>query len=370
MGARATAIVVAAALSAVAVGVASARHERSTVCTGASAKAILGAFVSAFNAGDQARLDALFVSDARFEWFSSGGPGIRQIPEANDRVSLLAYFATRHALGDRMHVLSVDWNGNTSRRGLSYGNLGFSLRRAAADFDQGGWFNVGGKAAAICTEAGAQFLVMSIGGPDLRPPSCLARVSGRRVCLAELRPCQTKNQAVYRRHGFICGGTYLLYDWKPLLRRPLRVPPITPGSACPMTMPSGSVGARGTTDLPHMDALGVGPSYPTLGYEPGRTFVTLDASDSTGVPGTKVMWSTPRYRGAVLIRGRQLDGPGTLGFDLGPRWTRTVLPEIRLTGPEPAFHPAATYARTPGCYAYQLDTLRSSSLIVFEVRIR
>ena len=27
-------------------------------------------------------------------------------------------------------------------------------------------------------------------------------------------------------------------------------------------------------------------------------------------------------------------------------------------------------ARTPGCYAYQLDTLRSSSLIIFEVRIR
>src|SRR2546422_8935393 len=119
MGARAAGMVVAAALSAVAAGVASARHERPTVCTAASAKALLGAFVSAFNAGDQPKLDALFVSDARFEWFSSGGPGIRRIPEANDRASLLAYFATRHVLGDRMDVLSVDWNGTTSRAGLA-----------------------------------------------------------------------------------------------------------------------------------------------------------------------------------------------------------------------------------------------------------
>jgi len=359
MGARAAAIAAAAALSAVAVGVASARGARSTACTATSAKSLVGAFVSAFSAGDQERLDGLFVSDARFEWFSSGGPGIRQIPEANDRASLLAYFATRHVLGDRLDVLSVDWNGNTSRGGLQYGNVGFRLRRAAADFDQGGWFEVGGKAAAFCTEAGAQFFVMSIGGPDLRPPSCLVRVAGRRVCLAELRACQTRNQAVYRRHGFVCNGTYLLYDWGPVQRRPLRLPSIAPGSACPTTTPSGSEGA-----------LGVGPSYPTLSREPGRTYVTLDPSDSTGVPGTKVLWSTPRYHGVVRIRGGRLDGPGTLGFDLGPGWTRKVLPEIRLTGPEPALHPAATYARAPGCYAYQLDTLRSSSLIIFEVRIR
>jgi hypothetical protein len=71
----------------------------------------------------------------------------------------------------------------------------------------------------------------------------------------------------------------------------------------------------------------------------------------------------------VLIRGRQLDGNGTLGFGLGPTWTRTVLPELRLTGPEPSLRPAASSAHAPGCYAYQLDTLRSSSLIVFEVRI-
>ena len=41
-------------------------------------------------------------------------------------------------------------------------------------------------------------------------------------------------------------------------------------------------------------------------------------------------------------------------------------PEIKLVGPEDDLHPAATFARAQGCYAYQVDTFRSSYLIVFE----
>ena len=74
----------------------------------------------------------------------------------------------------------------------------------------------------------------------------------------------------------------------------------------------------------------------------------------------------PRYVGAVLIRGRQLDGPNEVGFDVGPRWTRSVHAKIELVGPEHDLHPAATFVREPGCYAYQVDTFRSSYLIVFE----
>jgi hypothetical protein len=88
-----------------------------------------------------------------------------------------------------------------------------------------------------------------------------------------------------------------------------------------------------------------------------------------GWAGTKVLWAVPRFEGAVLIRGRQLDGPNEVGFDLGPRWTRTVLSEIRLVGPTYDLRPAATFVRSPGCYAYQVDTLRSSYLIVFEARL-
>ncbi len=88
-----------------------------------------------------------------------------------------------------------------------------------------------------------------------------------------------------------------------------------------------------------------------------------------GWAGTKVLWTVPTYTGAVLVRGRQLDGAGDVGFDIGPGWTNRVLPEIRLVGPEYGLHPAATFVRTPGCYAYQVDTLRSSYLIVFEAQL-
>lgn len=85
-----------------------------------------------------------------------------------------------------------------------------------------------------------------------------------------------------------------------------------------------------------------------------------------GWAGTKVLWRVPRYAGAVLIRGRQLDGPNAVGFDTGPNWTRRVHPEIKLVGPEDDLHPAATFVPAPGCYAYQVDTFKSSYLIVFE----
>jgi hypothetical protein len=90
-----------------------------------------------------------------------------------------------------------------------------------------------------------------------------------------------------------------------------------------------------------------------------------------GWAGTKVLWAVPTYTGPVLVRGRQLDGLGRVGFDLGPGWTRAVLPEIRLTqGPTYGLRPAATFVQTEGCYAYQVDTLHSSYRIVFEARFQ
>jgi hypothetical protein len=108
-----------------------------------------------------------------------------------------------------------------------------------------------------------------------------------------------------------------------------------------------------------------------LSVESGRAVlvVTTDGTPYDGWWGTKVLWTIPRYYGVVLIRGRQLDDANALGFDIGPRWTFSVLTELRFTGPETGLHPAATFVRAPGCYAYQVDTLRSSYLIVFEARL-
>ena len=50
--------------------------------------------------------------------------------------------------------------------------------------------------------------------------------------------------------------------------------------------------------------------------------------------------------------------------------TTTSIQELRFVGPELGVHPAATFVPAAGCYAYQVDTRRSSYLIVFEARYR
>ena len=178
-----------------------------------------------------------------------------------------------------------------------------------------------------------------------------ARIGGASVCLAAGERCQTNHRLGYARSGLRCRTGRLEYDWEPL-RRPLHLPAIQPGASCPAT----PAGPRG---------FGPGPAYPTLGMSSHAAIrVTWESNPYVGWSGTKVLWRVPAYAGAVLVRGRQLDGGGTVGFDLGPQWTRRVLAEIKLVGPHP-LRPAASFVRASGCYAYQVDTLRSSYQIVF-----
>jgi hypothetical protein len=86
------------------------------------------------------------------------------------------------------------------------------------------------------------------------------------------------------------------------------------------------------------------------------------------VGGSKLLSTIPRYKGPVIVRGRQLDGPGQLRFDQWPQWSRRLHVDLHLVGPEARLHPAATFLRAPGCYAYQVDGHGFSYLIVFEAR--
>jgi hypothetical protein len=178
-----------------------------------------------------------------------------------------------------------------------------------------------------------------------------------------------RNHQAYRRYGFVCRKGHLAYDWA-RLARPLHIPTLAPGSACPATQPSGTLGQRGNTDAREAPAFGPGPAYVTLGAEATSgarlTFVWPPTeAPYIGWYGTKALWTIPRYTGAALIRGQQLDGTSGLGFDKGPGWSDRVHNALRLVGPETVLHPAATFVRGPGCYAYQVDTLRASYLIVF-----
>jgi len=181
-----------------------------------------------------------------------------------------------------------------------------------------------------------------------------------------------RNQRAYRRHGFVCRNGQLAYDWARLTRRPLRIPTLPPGSSCPATQPSGTLGERGSaaTQAP---AFGRGPAYPGLGLTTSGAMLTFVWSPADppyrGWYGTKALWTIPRYTGAVLVRGRQLDGGSFLGFDRGPSWSNRVHPGLRLAGPEAGLHPAATFVRGPGCFAYQVDVLRASYVIVFSAEL-
>ena len=98
----------------------------------------------------------------------------------------------------------------------------------------------------------------------------------------------------------------------------------------------------------------------------------------------KVVWARdPRYRGPVVIRGRQLDGPATLRFqwmrdgDPSPELAHASLhvppysPGIsRLTDGSGQWEEMLTWVvvRAPGCYGVQIDGVDFSSAIVFRVK--
>jgi hypothetical protein len=146
------------------------------------------------------------------------------------------------------------------------------------------------------------------------------------------------------------------------LRRPLHIPRIEPGTACPVSEPNPHVWSR------RAPGLGPGPVAPvglgmhsTLRFEPFR-----------GTPwgGAKVLWvASSDYLGPILIRGARVDGEGGVGFDFGPG---PPLAELQLP-PGPTLNvdhgyrewPSHTRIITPGCYGYQVDGTDFSYVIVF-----
>jgi len=190
-----------------------------------------------------------------------------------------------------------------------------------------------------------------------------AVVGGKHRCLQWQMACRSRWNADYHRYLFDCHKGYLVWWWRGLLRRPLRIPTLAPGSSCPVSRPTGTFGAYGAT------AFGPGPAYPTLGLRDGGASLTyLRGWGPGGVDGTKLLWTVPSYRGPYIVRGRQLDGPGVLSFDQGPQWTDKLHPELRLVGPYADLNPAATFLQGAGCYAYQVDGRGFSYTIVFRAQ--
>jgi hypothetical protein len=90
--------------------------------------------------------------------------------------------------------------------------------------------------------------------------------------------------------------------------------------------------------------------------------------------GQKVLWiARPTYRGPVLIRGRQLDGPHELRFERGLSPVREMrLASIGGSTGDTGWQnlPSFTRLRAAGCYAWQVDGTSFSRVIVFRAVLR
>ena len=147
---------------------------------------------------------------------------------------------------------------------------------------------------------------------------------------------------------------------RPGLRRPLRLPLLAPGEACPR-----DPGRRVSPDFGL--ASGDGPVYPTLGEDGLLGFE--GARQEGGWYYLKVLWfAAPEAVGPILVRGGRIDAAGELRFGDGP----DPAAELRLgrggtvsDAPGWRHWPSFTRLREPGCYAYQIDGRGFSTVVVF-----
>lgn len=111
-------------------------------CDVAAFRRVLGQFVAGYNAGDFARLDALFSRD-RFVWYSWGGNA------RHDRDALIPNLRKRHERGDRLRAVGFRFNGYDRER--DYGHFELHAERRADDLQAGSWFAMTGKGVLDCS---------------------------------------------------------------------------------------------------------------------------------------------------------------------------------------------------------------------------
>ena len=154
------------------------------------------------------------------------------------------------------------------------------------------------------------------------------------------------------------------------LHRPLRLEPLPPGARCPVSAPH-------PLDHGRLGGVGPGPIYPMP-----SPFTAFDRHP--GWLASKTIWAWPvrlkTQRERVLVRGRRLDRPGPVRFQLGPAWsTSTGTSELRIdtTRTVGSFGNSRwgttvtlLLVRAHGCYGLQLDSERRTTTIVVHATSR
>lgn len=149
-----------------------------------------------------------------------------------------------------------------------------------------------------------------------------------------------------------------------LRQRPLRLPELSANGECPR-----SPWAFGL-------AIGEGPVYLPIGPDGVVNLGgPLAAEQEEGTYRFKSSWFvSPDYNGPLLIRGRQLDGSGTLrlaGEGSSGATDELFLPsaiEGQTTRDEAGWTswPTAITLPGPGCYAFQIDGVNFQQVIIFQ----
>ncbi|PZS02066.1 MAG: hypothetical protein DLM69_04385 [Candidatus Chloroheliales bacterium] len=150
--------------------------------------------------------------------------------------------------------------------------------------------------------------------------------------------------------------------WAGLWQRPLKLHKLASGAACPIS-------AARVVSPDFGPALGAGPVYP-VGLGTGGTVYYQNSNQEGGWFYVKILWvGDPQYKGPILIRGQQLDGANELRFESGADPAR----ELRLHTNEGGSTtsgwynwPSYTRIRAAGCYAWQVDGLDFTAVIVFK----
>ena len=124
-------------------------------CTAAEVRVLVDAFVAAYNRGDLRTLDRILAGPDLFQWYSSGPPAPRFRADARNRATLMAYFAERHAAGERLELLDFRFNGNNA----VFGDFEYELRDGT-DFQPRHFV---GKGSAVCDRRPRRIAVWSMG---------------------------------------------------------------------------------------------------------------------------------------------------------------------------------------------------------------
>jgi hypothetical protein len=313
-------------------------------CGAVKARATVNQFVAAFNRGQPQKLGRLLArGNEGFQWYAvNADPGLRLNDAAKNRATLLRYFAERHRHSER---LVLEW---FTYKGYSQGKAEFTIELVRSADDVTPEVAYGGKGAINCWGHGG-ISVWAMGPnsePMLPAPQSYAQTCQLVSSWCTLDPASGS-----------------LPD---ALRRPL----VLPDAACPATggqhFENGQFGGI---------VLGHGPVQPLLApatnadrSQAQQGVLVFRPTTRPGWYAIKTLWfASPDYQGPVYIRGRQLDGTHTPAFGESPALVDPQLgPGATLNGTGGwRTWPGATWLRSPGCYAWQIDGTDFTEVIVF-----